>query len=285
MGKQIYNPLLEDNFQELNPAGTGGGDLASTLALGHTTGTNNITVADGQKIWFGFEDLVAGHSIEGEAGGDFFIKSSGVIEVESGDVIIKSNDTDGGIVQATANAVLLKSGNLTQTTVELFSTAVNKLALKNAVLSAPQTQTFQDASGTIALLSDVGITETFYLERVETIDEGSATPIEYFTEVQNGTEISNVVSAIGGTYTMDISIVCTNTSAGGYVIIEPKIGATSVFVEPYAKQPKATNDIFYVNISKRVTLAVGNNTINLELSNDGGGAGRIYEANITLKKI
>ncbi len=126
--------------------------------------------------------------------------------------------------------------------------------------------------------------ETFYLERVETIDEGSATPIEYFTEVQGGTEISNVVSAIGGTYSMDISIVCTNTSVGGYVIIEPKIGATSVFVEPFTKQPKATNDIFYVNISKRVTLAAGNNTINLELSNSGGGDGRIYEANITLKK-
>jgi hypothetical protein len=127
--------------------------------------------------------------------------------------------------------------------------------------------------------------ETLYLQRVEQIIEGSATPIEYFTEVQGGTEISNVVSAIGGTYSMDISIVCTNTSVGGYVIIEPKIGATSVFVEPFTKQPKGTSDIFYVNISKRVTLAAGNNTINLELSNSGGGDGRIYEANITLKKI
>jgi len=285
MGKQIYNPLLEDNFQELNPAGTGGGDLASTLALGHATGANNITIADGQKIWFGFEDLVAGHSIEGEAGGDFFIKSSGVIEVESGDVVIKSNDTNGGTIEAKANGLLLKSGALTQTTIEFYSTAVNKLALKNAVLSAPQTQTFQDASGTIALLSDVGITETFYLERIETIDENSTSPIEYFTEVQGGTEISNVVNAVGGTYSMDISVVCTNTSTGGSIIIEPKIGATSVFVQPYTKKPKDSTDILYINISKRVTLAAGNNTINLELSNVGGGDGRIFEANITLTKV
>ncbi len=127
--------------------------------------------------------------------------------------------------------------------------------------------------------------ETFYLQRVEQIDEGTTTAKEYFTFVQGGTEISNVVNAIGGTYSMDISVVCTNTSTGGRVIVEPKIGATPVFVQPYTKEPKDTNDIFYVNISKRVTLAAGNNTINLELSNDGGGDGRIYEANITLKKI
>jgi len=127
--------------------------------------------------------------------------------------------------------------------------------------------------------------ETFYLERIETIDENSTSPIEYFTEVQGGTEISNVVNAIGGAYSMSISVVCTNTSAGGSIIIEPKIGATSVFVQPFTKEPKDTTDIFYINISKKVTLAAGNNTINLELSNDGGGDGRIFEANITLTKV
>ena len=50
MGKQIFNPLLEDNFQELNPAGGGGEDLAATLALGNTTGANDIVVSDTQVI-------------------------------------------------------------------------------------------------------------------------------------------------------------------------------------------------------------------------------------------
>jgi len=41
-----YNPLLEDNFQELNPAGPGGGvSLAATLILGNTTGGADIVLS------------------------------------------------------------------------------------------------------------------------------------------------------------------------------------------------------------------------------------------------
>jgi hypothetical protein len=41
-----YNPLLEDNFQELNPAGPGGGvSLAATLVLGNTTGGRDIILS------------------------------------------------------------------------------------------------------------------------------------------------------------------------------------------------------------------------------------------------
>ena len=127
--------------------------------------------------------------------------------------------------------------------------------------------------------------ETFYLERIETIDEGTTTPKEYFTFVQGGTEINNIVNASGGDYNMQISVLATNTSAGGYVVINSQIGATNIFSQPYTKQPKANQDIFYISINKKVTLAAGNNTINLQLSNIGGGNGRIFEANVKLTKI
>ena len=45
-----YNPLLEENFQELNPAGPGGGDLQATLLVGNTTGGRNILMSDGDRI-------------------------------------------------------------------------------------------------------------------------------------------------------------------------------------------------------------------------------------------
>ena len=131
----------------------------------------------------------------------------------------------------------------------------------------------------------LGSKEVLSLERDETLNNPSSTPIEYFTTPQNGTEISNVISAIGGIYDMELSIVCKNTSTGGRVIINPKIGASPIFTQPFTKESKDTSDILYVGISKGVTLAAGNNTITLDLSNSGNGQGRIYEAKITFTKV
>ena len=127
--------------------------------------------------------------------------------------------------------------------------------------------------------------ESFYLERTETIDNNSGTPIEYFTEPQNSTEISNIVTASGGVYNFCLSAICANTSTGGSVIINAEIGGASVFSEPYEHEPKDTGNKFYVNIQKRVTLAAGANTIQIQLSNSGGGTGRIFEANVQLTKV
>jgi hypothetical protein len=45
-----YNPLLEENFQELNPAGAGGGDLQSTLLAGNITGGQSIVLSGSDAI-------------------------------------------------------------------------------------------------------------------------------------------------------------------------------------------------------------------------------------------
>lgn len=127
--------------------------------------------------------------------------------------------------------------------------------------------------------------EQFYLERTETIDNSTAVDIEYFTEVQGGTEISNVVSATGGTYWYELSFICLNTSKSGRVVVNAQINSVDIFSQEYRREPKDTNDIFYESISKRVTLSAGNNTIQVQLSNDGSGTGRIFEANVQLTKI
>ena len=129
-----------------------------------------------------------------------------------------------------------------------------------------------------------GVVENFYLERIETIDENTTTPKEYFTFAQNGTEINNVISANGGGYNVQFSVICANTSTGGRVVINPKINGINLFSQPYEHEPKDTANVFYININKQTTLSPGNNTIQIELSNDGGGTGRIFEANAIITK-
>jgi len=187
------------------------------------------------------------------------------------------------VTNATHTGEVTGSGALT-----VDSTAISN---KSSVTAAAGMEVLVNDAGTLKkadasdFLGGGGSTERFNLSRVETIDENSATPIEYFTFVQGGTEISNVISATGGDYEMVVSMVCTNTSTGGRIIVDPDIGGTSVFSQPFTREPKDSTDIFYVSISKDVTLAAGNNTINLQLSNSGGGDGRIFEANITLTKV
>jgi hypothetical protein len=127
--------------------------------------------------------------------------------------------------------------------------------------------------------------EQFYLERTETIDNLTAVDIEYFTEVQGGTEISNVVSATGGIYWYELSFICLNTSKSGRVVVNAQINSVDIFSQEYRREPKDIDEIFYESIGKRVTLSAGNNTIQVQLSNDGGGTARIFEANVQLTKI
>ena len=128
-------------------------------------------------------------------------------------------------------------------------------------------------------------TEQFYLERVETIDNGTAVPIEYFTEVQGGTEISNVINVTGGTYWFEWSFICFNTSKSGRVVVDLQVNSVNVFSQSFRREPKDTDEFFYQSISKRVDLSSGNNTIQIQLSNDTSGTGRIYEANVQITKV
>jgi len=133
-------------------------------------------------------------------------------------------------------------------------------------------------------LSATGASEMFYLERIETIDNNTAINVEYFTFVQGGTQIVNVINAVGGVYLFELSFLCLNTSRSGSVVVSPELNAIPIFSQSYSQEPKDTTNVFYTSISKRVTLLAGNNTININLSNVGNGTGRIFEANCTITK-
>jgi len=127
--------------------------------------------------------------------------------------------------------------------------------------------------------------ERFYLERVETIDNATATPIEYFTEVQGGTEISNIINVTGGTYWSEWSFICLNTSQSGRVVVDLQVNSIDVFSQSFRREPKDNDEIFYISISKQIALSSGNNTIQIQLTNDGSGTGRIFEANAQITKV
>ncbi len=132
---------------------------------------------------------------------------------------------------------------------------------------------------------EITATEEFYFQRVETINNNSGTPVEYFTEVQGGTEITNTATFTGGTYSVDINFVCLNTSTSGSVKVDPQVDGVSVFAEPYEVEPKDNDNIYYVGIRKRITITAGVRAVDLNLTNVGSGTGRIFEANVTLTKI
>ena len=126
---------------------------------------------------------------------------------------------------------------------------------------------------------------SFYLERVETINNNNSTPVEYFTTPQNGTEISNQITLLTpATFNIEIFIVCANTSTGGSVEINPQINGVDLLSEPYLHEPKDTSNVFYVHISKQKQLS-GTNSIQIQLSNQGGGTGRIFEANAIITEV
>ena len=130
-----------------------------------------------------------------------------------------------------------------------------------------------------------GSSEAFYLQRVETINNATATDVEFFTYVQGGTEITNTITATGGNYFFEYSFLCFNTSKSGRVVINPQVNSTDIFSNPLKREPKDSSEVFYICISKQIALSAGTNTIQLQLQNEGNGTARIFEANVKITKV
>lgn len=126
--------------------------------------------------------------------------------------------------------------------------------------------------------------ENKFFGRVETIDNSIATNIEYFTEPQNSTEISTISTYTAGNYLVKISFIGRNTSQNGRLIVIPQVDSTNIFSQPYRREPKDNQDIFYETIQKVITLAAGTHSFQLQFNNDGGGTSRVFEANINVEK-
>jgi hypothetical protein len=127
-------------------------------------------------------------------------------------------------------------------------------------------------------------TEMFYFTRTETIDNSTATDVNYFTLAQNSTEINPIANISSGDYHVHWFVLCTSTSVTGRVSVTFEINGVPYFVESFQKEPKDTNDRFYVTSSKIISLPAGNSSFNVLFKSNGSGSARVYEANVLIEK-
>ena len=243
-----------------------------------------------------------------DTGGMLYNSTTNTIQIFNGSAWENSTITDtddipeGSVnlyytdVRVAANiAVALNTGKLTNATHTGEVTGSGALTVDSTAISNKVSITA--VAGMEVLVNDAGTlkkadasdflgtaTEEFYFQRVETIDNSTGTAVEYFTEVQGGTEITNTATYTGGTYLININFVCLNTSTSGSVKVDIQVGGTSVFVEPYEVEPKDNDNIYYVGISKRIPITAGVKAVDVNLTNVGSGTGRIFEANVTITK-
>jgi len=144
-----------------------------------------------------------------------------------------------------------------------------------------------DSTGNVPLsqLGNIPEKEEFLFDRVETISNSSATPVEYFTTVQGGTEITTDFNPTGGDYEITGIAICTNTSTNGRLKLQLQISGVSVYSQDFVKEPKDVNDRIYAPFNHpNIAITAGTKTLQLNLSNDGSGTSVTYEAHISIKK-
>jgi hypothetical protein len=276
---------------------SGGSIFAPTGSVQSTTNnlqiTGSVAITDGIELdanrefkWYGASGIA--NKISGTDSNFLEISSSRGIFIyaqqSTGEIYMYTKQTTiSGSSYVRVDTTNLRPKQDAYTDIGTNSLRFKDLYLTGAVTASSYTGSFVgDGSGLTGITSEI---ERFYLERVETINNPTSSYIEYFTKPQNGTEITNTVSVTGGTYFLECSVLCKNTSLGGRVFINPQIDSSNVFSNPFVKEPKHYEDTFYVFISKRVALSSGNRTIELQLANSGSGNARIFEANIQLTKV
>ena len=266
------------------------GTIAGTVLEGNTT---TITGAESTKLAFiTVTQAVDLDTIESDTSANNAKNSYPSADATKVAFITVTQAVDLDTIESDVTANNLKVTNATHTGEVTGSGAltVDSTAISNkvSVTAVAGMEVLVNDAGTLkkADASDFlgTATEEFYFQRVETIDNSTGTPVEYFTEVQGGTEITNTATYTGGTYLININFVCLNTSTSGSVKVDIQVGGTSVFADPYEVEPKDNDNIYYVGISKRIPITAGVKAVDVNLTNVGSGTGRIFEANVTITK-
>ena len=185
--------------------------------------------------------------------------------------------TSGTVLEGDKNAaIVLNTAKVTNATHTGEVTGSGALTVGSTAISNKSLITA--ASGMEALVNDAGTlkkvnvsdflggggSETFTLQRIETINNATATDLEYFTFAQNGTQISNSITVTGGDYLYEINFICLNTSSSGRVVVSTDIDGSAVFSQSYKKQPNHSSERFYVSLRKKITLAAGSRVIKIK---------------------
>ena len=185
MGKQIFNPLLPKRFQELSSSTGGSEDLAATLVLGNTTGGRDVVISTGDNIiavnsdpsktvTLDFGNLASNRYFDITTDNQNYVTP--FLSITN---TLAQFGTDTALLEILTNSLDIKAG-----TFRIKSGASFYSSYIPTTLTADRTYTFQDASGTVAFLSD--ITGGGYIQTATTIN-ATPFPLTLSKSIVNGT--------------------------------------------------------------------------------------------------
>ena len=125
--------------------------LSAVLAVGNTTGAQSLIVS-------------AGGEIRIQTAGNALRYTGGAVRLEAnalGDNLIMEAVNGGGVTIGSAVSIALNASfdvRISQNNFTISSNSNLLSVLAHATMSAPRTATFQDASGTVAFLTDIPAT-------------------------------------------------------------------------------------------------------------------------------
>lgn len=232
--------------------------LAQTLAAGNTTGGTNISMTTTDRILFGdagrsvgFDDSVADYITFATEDDGFLFGNATQLASGLGFLI------DGGNIKiqtSQPNILFTRTGDL------------GSLQLQTATITAGRTQTFQDATGTIALTSDIPATPT--LSAVLTA--GNTTGANNII-VSASTGVRAIVSDTADAYRLQFGATSIGLRKGDFLKGNIDLNANQLnlrysdtianYVNFYMNTPTTTTGIFEftTTMSAGAELRVGNN--------------------------
>jgi len=139
------SPSASNVFATMNDLAGVGGDLATTLALGNVTGAHDISVNAGRKIIFPKAGGSSNLELSNPTAGEALIQTTGIV-TNGQDIRLRTNSTGKTIILEGTHG----AGQQGFKTAGLGSYGIFTMAP-----TADRTYTFQNASGTVAFLSDI----------------------------------------------------------------------------------------------------------------------------------
>jgi len=239
-------------------------DLQAVTDEGNTT--DNDIIINGNTLTLGSATGTTNRFIN-------FNNSAGIIGFDGNTNIFNVTRPFGAIGSTSPNLYVQNNSNFRSSTLYsdnlLFSRDSNNLTLQTPTLTGNHTQTFQDASGTIALLSDISNPTGF-----ESVTESGKTGLRIigrnasnygdigFNAVDgsyNGS--ASTTHGATGTYSMAFGGIVTSSGAAsgaiGYGLLSRSMGEVSVGTYNTDYTPLNTSALVYSTVDRAFTVGIG----------------------------